>query len=94
MQHLRQQAAGRLAAGGVPLEVQRLQQIQVVDLQAAIFASLGRFREAIDTSSEAIRLAREAKAPAEYIEQLSRRNQAYRDKIAYRFRYRVPVFGS
>ncbi|MCH2100845.1 MAG: hypothetical protein MK209_02865 [Planctomycetes bacterium] len=94
VQRLMRQAGVRLQAGGVPQDVQMRMQIEVIDLQAAIYASLGRFPEAIQASAEAVRQARENRAPATYIEQLAQRNQVYRDKTAYRFRLRVPAFGS
>ena len=94
VQNLMRQAGVRLQAGGVPENVQMRMRIEVIDLQAAIYSSLGRFPEAIEASAAAVRMARENRAPAEYIEQLTKRNQAYRTKTAYRFRYRVPAFGS
>ena len=94
VQNFMRQAGVRLQAGGVPQDVQMRMQIEVMDLQAAIYASLGRFPDAIEASAAAVRTARENRAPAAYIEQLTKRNQLYRSKTAYRFRYRVPAFGS
>ena len=94
VQNFMRLAGPRLQAGGVPQDVQMRMQIEVIDLQAAIYAALGRFPEAIEASAAAVRMARETRAPAAYIEQLTKRNQAYRSKTAYRFRYRVPAFGS
>lgn len=92
LQWFMQNAPQRLAAAGVNQQMQSRYLVQIMDLQAANFASLGRFQEAIGASAEALKQARDLRAPQELIKGLTDRNQAYRNKQAYRFRLRVPVF--
>ena len=93
LQWFMQNVPGRLAASGVNAQNQARYKVWIMDLQAANFAALGRFQEAIGASAEALRSARELRAPQEMIQGLTDRNQVYREKKAYRFSRRVPVVG-
>jgi tetratricopeptide (TPR) repeat protein len=93
LQWFMENAGQRLSAAGVNPQMQARYRVWIMDLQAANFAALGRFQEAIGASAEALKSARELRAPQELIQGLTDRNQVYRDKQAYRFRLRVPVVG-
>lgn len=93
LQWFMQNAPQRLSAAGVNQQMQARYRVWIMDLQAANFAALGRFQEAIGASAEALKSARELRAPQELIQGLTERNQVYRDKKAYRFSLRVPVVG-
>jgi tetratricopeptide (TPR) repeat protein len=88
-----QNAGGRLTAAGVPADMQARYQIGIIDLQAATAAAMGQFQSAIEASAEALRRARDLRAPQELIQGLTERNQSYREKKAYRFSRRVPFVG-
>lgn len=85
------QAGTRFQQGGVAPEIQDRYRVALLDVRAAAFAAAGQFRDAIEASAQALRLAREQRAPKRYLDALIERNQRYRAKQIYTFEYRVPV---
>ena len=90
-QWFEEQFRARLQGGGVPADMIGRREVVVLDLKAALMASLGRYQEAIQASSEAVQLARNLNAPPAYLQDLSARGQRYRQKSPFYFEGRVPV---
>ena len=92
-QWFEEQFRARLQGDGVPADMFARREIEVLDLKAALMASLGRYQEATQALSEAVQRARNLNAPPAYLQNLSSRGQRYRQKSPFYFEGRVPVVG-